>query len=178
MAEYSIPLLNDTHDLIEAEIKTFGDQIKVKSRSDKRIIFEANKVTAQALSVKTGIEVYPVNYATIDMGMKNSFFRNLQVIAAKEKLANLAIQHAKAASVPPVDGQPAERFAAKTDAHNFSAAPLTDVKDAIEKAGARLHTSHIPTLSVVFFDVADPKKLDAIKLPQGWTLEKLSPPAP
>jgi hypothetical protein len=173
MTEYSIRIFEDTRDAINADIKSFGDLIKVRARSEDRIVFDADEITASVLSLKTGVEVYKVSHATTDMGMQQSFLRSLQVRAANKKLAETAIRRAKADPVDRIDGQSAERYMAQADADNFGAAPAAEVTAKLEKAGLRLHTTEIPTLSVIFFDVADPKQLESLTLPKGWALEKL-----
>lgn len=160
---YSIHVSDDTRETVERAIKSFNDQIKVKKRTSDTIIFESGEVAASALSVMTGIDAY--------------HYKDVINIAHKE-LARIATSHANASPVPAINGQPAKRYMAEVDLDDSNAAPVTEAKTAIEKTGLRLYNGDVPSLAVVFFDVADPQQLAALTLPKGWALRKLSAPAP
>lgn len=177
MTEFSLKLSDDTRQQTLDTIASFGERIKILGQSDRRVKIKTDQVAADELAVKTGIDVHPVVYADIDMGMRNTMMRTMQELAESLKKADAAILLAKSNPVDPVDGQPAVRYMARTE--DFMAVTSSyQLKAELERSGLRIHSTGIEALSVIFFDAADPTKVNAITMPDGWTLQKLGAPSP
>jgi hypothetical protein len=179
MTEYSIRVTDDNRAVVTATLDALKDKITLKGQSGKYTVFETDQATADELAAKTGTEVDPVTYADIDMGMQESMMRVLQERSASLRGADAAIHRARLATVDPVDGQPADRYAIRTeDMMAIGASRM--IAQNLEAAGVRPFQNGIDSLSVLFFDAADPQKVESIRsaLPKNWTLQKLDRHAP
>lgn len=177
MTNYTIEYTEETLPRITEAIESFGDKVSIRRKGRIRITFAADEATAQALSQKTGIAVEKSGSASFDMGMQDTMMRTMQELAKSLKNADAAIALAKAKPVDPVDGQPAERYMARTEDF-MKVTSGYQLKAVLEKTGLRIHSTGIDTLSVIFFDAADPVKVQAVAMPDGWTVQKLGAPSP
>jgi hypothetical protein len=174
MTEYSIRLTEDNRTAVMAEINASLDKITINGHKGSFIVIDTDKATADSITAKTDVIVHEVVYADIDMGMGNSFMRGLAEIFESVKTADETIAQAKTAPVDPIDGQPAARYVVRTE--DAMAVPLSgQLELQLTQSGLRVYKPEAKNLSVIFFDAVDGKQAEAIALPQGWTLQKLTP---
>ena len=178
MAEYSIRVTDDTRQAVTAAIASFGDKITNRGEHMKYIRIETDEQTASELATRAGVNVKPVIHADFDMGMDKSVLRSLQRRSIFLRMADTSIRRRRLETVENINGQPAERYVARTN-DPIAERKSQPILDLIQKCrGLRLYEPENKCLSVVFFDAADPQEAESIRaaLPEGWTLSKIGKP--
>ena len=101
MTEFTIKHANRNLAEITRSIESFGNKITILWQNEKRIKIETDQATADELASKTGVEVDEVRYASLDMGMQNTFMRTMaKRLAGEKKDADISAPANPAAKVP------------------------------------------------------------------------------
>lgn len=175
MPRYSISVDADSRTAVQAAIDSLRNKVKViKTDRESRIVFETDQDTADLLSTRTGKDVKKVVYASTGMGMENQMLRVLAERNSDIKSAEPAILMAKLTTVPPINGQPAERYMARTQSVMAISSGWILQRD-IKDLGLRIYANGTKNLSVIFFDATSPEQVKAVPVPQEWAITKLTP---